>query len=113
MTAILLGVLALMPVGLIAFLPLLLPVLPVTAAVFLSTTFGRDIFAIIVVAIAVLIAWLVFSTHYYNEGWNAHKADELRRNEQAIARANDAEQKMRLCEGAGGQWDAEGRRCVR
>lgn len=105
--------LALLPAGAVVFLPALLPFLPAGVAAFLVTDFGRRVFEFAAIVLTLLLGWWLVSTHYYNQGWDAHAEDERARNLDGINRANNEDQRRTDCLALGYTWDAVGRRCVK
>lgn len=90
-------------------IPLAIPLVGVTLAGLLARQWIVHLIGYVLIGLAILMAYLFA----WQRGWDAHKAKVDAANRAALATADDAEQRMRLCEGAGNRWDAGARECVR
>lgn len=114
MLAFLMGLVALLPFGLVAAAPFLIGLLPATVAVFLLTNaMGQRIVMAIIVIVTLAVGWFVFSTHYYNAGWRAAMHSIAVKDKAALKDADDAENEVTSCYARGGSWNQGAMSCDR
>lgn len=78
---------------------------------FIETKIGRTIAITGIIIIAVATSWIVFKTHYYNEGWASAIHAIAAKDEKAIKEKDDALATTRACRARGGTWDVPNRVC--
>ena len=72
---------------------------------FIETKFGRTIAITGAIIVGVLIGWLTFKTHYYNQGWAAAIHAIAAQDQKAINERNKALAEVKACRDGGGTWD--------
>jgi len=71
---------------------------------FIETKIGRTIAITGAIIVGVLIGWVAFRTHYYNQGYNAAIAAVAAKNKEATDAVNKAISDVDACNNSGGQW---------
>jgi predicted negative regulator of RcsB-dependent stress response len=72
---------------------------------FIETKIGRTIAITGLIIIGILIGWLIFKTHYYNQGWAAAIHAIAAQDQKAINAAQQARETVKACRDSGHVWD--------
>ena len=79
---------------------------------FIETKTGRRLAITGAITIGLLIGWLFFKTHYYNQGWTDGIRAVAIQDGKAINERNKALQEANSCRNGGGHWDISNWVCV-
>ncbi len=72
---------------------------------FIETKIGRTIAITGAIIVGVLVGWLAFKTHYYNQGWAAALHAVAAQDAKAISEAQHARETVKACRDSGRTWD--------
>ena len=72
---------------------------------FVESKVGRTVAITAIIVITLATSWLVFKTHYYNQGWAAAIHAVAAQDAKAVNEAQHARETVKACRDSGGTWD--------